>query len=391
MQNEFDIIIIGAGIVGLVFANLIAEQDLSIAIIDNNPCPKFILTEQYDLRVSAITSSSETILKQAACWDALANQRISPFRAMQIWDASGSGQIGFSALEIGQPQLGHIIENNLLLQTLTEQAQKKANVKFFYQTQLKKLIVEKEKASLELINQEKLTAKLIVGADGAKSWVRQQSNIPCEFYNYNHSALVTTVTTEKPHKETAYQRFLADGVLAFLPLAQKNLCSIVWSTQPEIAARLVNASESEFITQLNTACAKQLGSITAIDKRVSFPLFMQHAKDYVAPHIALIGDAAHTIHPLAGQGLNLGIADAAALAELINLQIRQQCSIADFALLKKYQRQRKTENMLMIETVTNLKRLFSNTFEPVIFSRNLGLNIVNKIAPLKNFFMANAG
>lgn len=386
----YDIIIIGAGIVGLTFAAKLADTELCIAIIDNANEPTAQSLTTHDLRVSAITPRSEHILHAIDAWDTIANKRLSPFRRMQVWDSRGTGAIDFSSADIGEPRLGYIIENSIIRDALIARLKKSSNCEFFYGQQLKQLLVDGDHVTVICQDKRQFVGKLCVGADGGKSWVRQQAYIAVECRDYHHSAVVTTVKTEVAHQQVARQIFLEDGMLAFLPLSEPNLNSIVWSTTPDHAKTLSNLDESSFNDKLAVAFAMKLGATQAVDRRLHFPLYMQHAKDYVKSRIVLIGDAAHTIHPLAGQGVNLGIADAHCLADIIDNAIHSNRDIGAVTILQRYQRARVGENLLMINLMAGFKNLFGSDNKAIITLRNCGLTITNKLFPIKYFFMRQA-
>lgn len=369
-----DVIIVGAGIVGLAFACAIAKSNLRIAVIDKHKPKIYLPTEQYDLRVSAITLGSKKILDKLEVWQHLPTSRIGFFRNMHVWDGSGDGVIDFNSADIDADTLGYIIENRVLQNALVQQLLTYPNIQFI-------------ENSIDTIQH---TAALLVGADGGESQIRKLAGIELQQRDYHHHALVATVQTTLPHQETAWQRFLPDGILAFLPLAGANQCSIVWSTTPAEVQQLLSMDNNNFKKTLAEKFAYQLGDIIDVSERVTFPLQMRHAKKYVLEKIALIGDAAHTIHPLAGQGVNLGIADAAALAEIILTAQSKKRSIGSLATLRPYERARRSENTIMIATIEAIKQLFSRQELPVQTIRNLGINLTDKITPVKNYLMRRA-
>lgn len=389
-QMHYDIIIIGAGLVGLTFAGLLANTGMRIAVIENGPAIQPENETRYDLRVCAITPASEKIFRQLNAWGGMRINRISPFRKMHVWDESGKGAIDFNSADIGEPYLGHIIENSIIRAALLTTLSHLPEIKFFYQTKLSHIHQHEKFIEVNSEDNRKFYGTLCVGTDGAQSWLRQQEQFPLESKNYYHTAIVTTIKTEKPHQQTARQRFLKDGVLAFLPLADPHSCSIVWSTLPAIAEELCAMNESDFNTHLAKTFDFVLGKTTCLDQRLHFPLVMQHAKTYVKPRIALLGDAAHTIHPLAGQGVNLGLADAASLAEILLAANLKNCDLGDLALLKRYQRARRGANLLMISLMDSFKNLFGNNWLPIVQARNFGLSLTNHLQPVKCWLMQEA-
>jgi 2-octaprenylphenol hydroxylase len=243
---------------------------------------------------------------------------------------------------------------------------------------------------LELEDGRKLTADLIVAADGARSNLRDWAGIKTKGWAYDQTAVVCTATTEQPHQQTARQRFLPEGPLAFLPLSNPHQCSIVWSNSTEEAELLCQLDDEAFKHALTNAFESTLGEITDISQRASFPLALRHATDYVKPGFALVGDAAHTIHPLAGQGVNIGFLDAATLAEVVIEAHQKERDIASLHTLNKYQRRRKGDNIAMQMTMDAFKRTFSNDLAPLRWVRRLGLKTVNKSGLLRKLFMRQA-
>jgi len=310
-------------------------------------------------------------------------QRVSPFREVRVWDGSGGGSIHFDSANLAEADMGHIIENRVMQKALMDRLAHFENIDFISPVSLKKMNDNK----IELDNGEIISAQLIVGADGARSWVREQAGIAVKERPYGHHALVAKVQTEIPHQKTAWQRFLPKGTLAFLPLEDENYCSIVWAESPERVEELKNSDEDLFKKELAEQFESRLGRIKSIGQRATFPLQMRHAKNYVLPGIALIGDAAHTIHPLAGQGLNLGIADAQVLADVIKEALKKKRDFAGLPILRKYERGRKSDNLTMIAAMDGFKYLFGSQSEPAKWIRKTGLNLTNAFNPVKNIIM----
>jgi 2-octaprenylphenol hydroxylase len=390
---KYDIIVVGAGIVGLTMASFLAQnKSLKVAVIENSTLQLPLWGgADYDLRVSAITKASTQLLTQLGVWSEILQCRASPFRQMRVWDKKGIGEIHFDSAEIGEAVLGYIVENNLIQHCLYNHLKQQTDVEFIFNAHLQTLTCSEVGASLQMENHAPLAAKLIIGADGAQSWVRQQMQSPVQQWDYGQHAIVATVQTEYSHQETAWQHFMPTGPLAFLPLcnsqASSSLCSIVWSTTPEHAATLQAINDEDFQQTLTQASEKRLGNILKVSSRACFPLRMRHVKNYVKPNCALIGDAAHTIHPLAGQGMNLGLQDAFALNQVIQEACMSDKDFACLAILRRYERWRKTENTTMVMAMEGFKRLFSNDNSLLSGLRNFGLATVDKQAWLKNFFM----
>lgn len=381
--KHVDVVIIGAGLVGLVMANALAKANLSIVLIDAKK-PDFNWSmDNYDLRVSAITRASEAIFKNLDVWQSICAQRVSPYRYMQVWDRAGKGEINFDSAAVGEANLGYIIENRIMQKSLYEKLKVYNNVETLIPEKITSVIVDEKHVILNC-ETKKITAKLIIGADGARSWLRQQLHIPVAQKDYQHHAIVTTVKTQKAHLQTARQCFNKKSILAFLPLQDQHTCSIVWSVPPEYAKQLCEYNDADFNAAITKLGQTELGTITAQDKRVSFPLRMQHAKHYTKSRVALIGDAVKTIHPLAGQGVNLGFLDAISLAEVIIAAHKKHRDIGLLTNLRKYERWRKSHNLLMLAAMSSFKNLFASDFPGIVWGRNFGLNLANKILPFKS-------
>ena len=391
MIKHYDIIIVGAGMVGATLACGLAEatENFSIAVIDANAPDLDWDSDGYDMRVSAITRASQTLFKNIGVWDSITNQRVSPYRDMFVWDAGGKGEIHFDSADMGEADLGHIIENRVIVKALRQRIAELPQIELFCPAQLESIEFNKDKTHLILKDKTKLSASLVVGADGTRSWLRQQADIAVKGWDFDQAALVTTVKTEKYHQDTAWQRFLSTGPLAFLPLTD-GYSSIVWSTSPDEAKRLTGIAESEFALELEQAFASKLGKIESVAGRAVFPLRLFETLHYVKPRLALVGDAAHTIHPLAGQGVNLGLADVASLITVITDALNDKKDIGDLKILRRYERWRRADNRSMLVAMDGLKRLFGSELSAVKGLRSLGLNITDRITPLKNLIMQHA-
>lgn len=387
---HFDIVIIGGGIVGSALACALGDSDLRIAIIEGRETPMAWPENGFDLRVSAITRASQYLFEQLGAWGAMRELRISPYREMHVWDATGKGSIHFDSAEIGEPDLGHIIENRVISRALAERLATFSNITLHCPASPKHLRLQASGgANLVLEDGTRLSSTLIIGADGANSWVRQQAGIEVDVRHYHQQAVVTTVKTGLPHHETAWQRFLPTGPLAFLPLTD-DYSSIVWSTSPEQAGELLALDDSPFQEALAEALEHTLGEITEVGPRAAFPLQGQHVRQYVKPGLALIGDAAHTIHPLAGQGVNLGLADVASLAEILLTTQQTGKRLSNIKSLRRYERSRRSQNQLTLEAMGAFKQLFSNESTVLGTVRNLGLDMADQLPPLKHLLMRQA-
>lgn len=389
MMQSVDIAIVGGGMVGLAFAAAMKDSDLRIALIESH-IPDSELQELSDVRVSALSRSSESILRNLGAWQGIIDRRAAAYSAMEVWEQDSFARIEFDAKKIAQPDLGHIVENRVIQLALLEQVKKQANVTLFMPAQCQSMAMGESEAWLTLANGQSLTAKLVVGADGANSWVRRQQNIPLTHWDYGHSAIVANVWTQEPHDKVARQIFTPQGPLAFLPMGGSQMSSIVWSTDPSRAEQLVAMDKEAFNKALTAEFDARLGMCEVIGERFSFPLKMRYARDFVCERVALIGDAAHTIHPLAGQGVNLGLLDAACLAQEV-LQLWQQGQdIGSKRNLRSYERWRKAEAAKMIAAMQGFRDLFAGDNPAKKLVRGIGMQLVGQLPGAKDEILKRA-
>jgi 2-polyprenylphenol 6-hydroxylase len=390
-MSSYDIVIVGAGVVGLTTALALAQKtSLSIALVDMHTLTSATLTETSKGRVSAISPSSKNIFENLQVWQDMCKAGISCYEKMLVWDASGKGEIEFDSAKLGCATLGYIIDDNVMRASLLAKLKQCTSIELIAPLNLIRL--EETAQSINLVTDFGLTlsAKLLIAADGGDSWVRHQALITTQNYSYQHTAIVTSVKTSFPHQKTARQCFLPSGPLAFLPLADEFTSSIVWSTLPQQAELLMGYDDMKFANELAHAFSHRLGDVSLQGPRLSFPLHMRHAQQYIKPRLALIGDAAHTIHPLAGQGVNMGLMDAAQLVDVIaNAQTKSR-DFASAANLRSYERNRKVDNAILLKAVQSLKNLFASENKLVCQLRNLGLSSVNHLDFLKNFLVSYA-
>ncbi len=387
MQN-FDVIVVGGGVAGLVASIEMAQAGLQIALIESREIQEPKLGQH--LRVSALNVVSERILRQMDCWEKIPAQARSSFREIAVCDADGEGHVEFSYLDIGRSYLGHIVGNEALIKTLLERAELLPSFTLLCPAEPQALRIDSESLTLKTMDGAVLKAKLIVGADGANSWVRKALNIPFAETSYDHTAIVATIKSTHSHRHIARQRFLEKGPIAFLPLHDTHHCSIVWSTSPDHAAELMRSDLETLAKKMADSIDSELGEMTVVDKPVAFPLTMRHVSHYVHPRVALIGDAAHTIHPLAGQGMNLGILDAACLAEVVINNFQSQRDIGFVQNLRRYERWRRGDNQLMIEAMAFFKSGFATQQAFLKNLRDFTLAFTNRNRWLKKIFMHNA-
>ena len=374
--------------VGAALACALGSSSLKVAVLDRaSPAAP---DKDYDQRVSAITLASQTFFENVGAWKGMARRRVSPVREMQVWSEGGSGSIHFNAAEIGEPCLAWIIENSVVQMALIERLHQFTNVHYLCPVEIADITLADNGAAVMLKDGRLLQARLLVGADGADSGVRRIAGIETQSLNLNQKGIVATVTTEKPHEQIARQRFLATGPLAFLPLDEPHTCSIVWSADTARADQLRALDDTGFISELQKAFGESLGKIQTIGARAGFPLALSNARAYTAPHLALVGDAAHTVHPLAGQGVNLGFLDAATLAEVLLDAVASQKDVGAHAVLRRYERWRKGDNLAMVSLTGGFRYLFSNDLPVVSQLRNWGLSLTDAATPVKNLIMRRA-
>ncbi|WP_207061599.1 UbiH/UbiF/VisC/COQ6 family ubiquinone biosynthesis hydroxylase [Motiliproteus sp. SC1-56] len=395
-MQQTDIAIVGGGMVGLTLACALGDSGLEVVVADPQtpPATEAPLGESaYDARVSALTAASEQILRNLGAWETMAALRVCPYREMEVWDGEGTGRLHFSAASVHQPQLGHIVENRVTLAGLHRAFQRHDNLSWRGGAALAALsVAENGRRVLTFDDGSQLAARLVVAADGARSRTRELAGLPVHAWDYQHHAIVATVRTEQPLHATAWQRFTEDGPLAFLPLAggEGRNASIVWSTSPDHARELMALGDAAFCAELQDAFEHRLGSISKPSPRHCFPLTQRHAPSYLAEHLALAGDAAHSIHPLAGQGVNLGLLDAAVLAEEIRAAHELGIDFADPSRLRRYQRRRQGDNLRMMAMMAALRHLYGRVPPPLQWLRNRGMGAVNRLAPLKHYLAMQA-
>ncbi|HAU4859172.1 FAD-dependent 2-octaprenylphenol hydroxylase [Aeromonas hydrophila] len=381
MQNV-DVVIVGGGMVGLGLAAALKGSALKVAVIEGQ-LPEPALNEAPDNRVSALSLASQRILQQVGAWRGIEARRLQPYVQMEVWEQDSFGRIAFDAASLRQPELGHIVENRVIQLALLEAILDGDNIQLLSPARASSLQSGEAGSLLLLEDGRALSAKLVVAADGAHSWVRRQADIPLTSWDYGHHALVATVRCAEPHEAVARQIFTPEGPLAFLPLWQPDLCSIVWSVPAARAEALCQCDEEQFNRQLTTAFDGRLGLCKVAGGRSAIPLTARYARDFARERLVLVGDAAHTIHPLAGQGVNLGLLDAAALAEQI---LRNQAAgkdIGRLANLRGYERWRKSEAASMLAAMEGLKRLFAGANPLKKLVRGAGLCAFDLLTPLK--------
>lgn len=391
---QADLIIVGAGMVGSALALALKDSGLNILLLDGGSMAvrPFSGEAPFEPRVSALSMASQRLLERLQVWPGVQARRASPYAQMQVWDGSGTGSIHFSAASVHADNLGHIVENRVVQDALLE-ALFDSEVGLLPNARLEQLRRDGDDWLLQLVDGRQLRTPLLVAADGANSSVRQMAGCATREWDYLHHAIVTSVRCADAHQATAWQRFTDDGPLAFLPLRRgedEHWCSIVWSTVPEEARRLMALDDQAFRQALGKAFEWRLGEVLEVDPRLCIPLRQRHAKRYIQPGLALIGDAAHTIHPLAGQGVNLGFLDAATLAEVLLHALRRGEPLASEKTLSRFERRRMPHNLAMMAAMEGFQRLFQADPLSVRWLRNSGLNLVDGLAEAKALFVRQA-
>ena len=395
--QQFDILVVGGGMIGSALALGLSRQGWQVGLIEGAPAASLMApaepansVDDFEPRVSAISLASQRLLEELGAWPKVQGSRHCGYREMTVWDGDGTGRIHFDAAELHARSLGTIVENRNIVRALFESLSD-SSVQLLDGVRVR---AWSRGQGVELEDGRCLAARLVVGADGALSRLRQWSGLATREWDYDQQAIVCTVRTSQNHRYTAWQRFSPTGPLAFLPLlneaGDEHFCSIVWSQDTLEARRLMALEAESFRKELEAAIERELGEVLAVSPRFAFPLRQRHAKDYIADGLALVGDAAHTIHPLAGQGANLGYGDVRALLE--ELERARELGLApdDASVLARYQRRRKGENLAMMAAMEGFKQLFARDELPVRWLRNTGMRWLNQLAPLKNRIAAEA-
>jgi 2-octaprenylphenol hydroxylase len=388
-MDQYEIIIVGGGIVGAATACALGEAGIPVALIETRPPESGEAPAQRDPRVFAITRASEQIFRGLHAWDAIAEQHPCAFTDMEVWDAGSKGCLHFDCAELAEPCLGHIIEPRMMTAALLERLHALESVSVLQPASCRDVTISAEKAVVTLESGSSLAARLVVAADGAHSPLREMLGIQVSRDEYHQASLVALVRTTQPHRNTAWQRFLPGGPLAFLPLSD-GWCSIVWTLPDTDIERILALSPEDFHNELAVAFEHRLGDISDSGPRAVWPLRGQHAVRYVIERAALIGDAAHVIHPLAGQGVNLGLLDAAALAEVVLAARKTGRDPGSLRTLRRYERWRRGDNLLMMSAMEGINYLFSNASPALGRLRSGGLTLVNRTGPLRQLFMRHA-
>jgi 2-octaprenylphenol hydroxylase len=393
MIGRRSVLVIGGGSVGLAVAALLGSgnyaEALHVVLLEPRSIPKWD-QKHVDLRVYALSRASQRMLQRIGAWHHISEARVSPYRRMRVWESSpisGLGSLDFDSADIGEPDLGHIVEDALLREALLRQLEALSNVELCLGLGLDKIEVGPRDVRVTTGNGEILSGNLLIAADGSDSRVRTLLGLSVSGMPYDQKAIVTHVGTRKEHMETAWQRFLKTGPLAFLPLTDGR-SSVVWSMPSQHADSLLEQSSKEFINQLEVASEGILGGVDSVSARASFELRVMHSRQYCCPRVVLVGDAAHIVHPLAGQGMNMGFLDAVEIVDVIENALSRGEDPGDLRTLRRYERNRKGENLKMLLALDGLNRFFR--FPGISLLRVAGLSAVNTASPVKCALMREA-
>ncbi len=387
-MQEFDVVIVGGGMVGATVGCGLGNSGLKAAVIEQTLPDEFSAEQSHDLRVSALSLASKKILQAVGAWEGVLNRRYCPFKRMRVWETAGDSE--FNSDDINLPELGYIVENRVTQLALLDKLADFDNVKLFAPASIKNINYNPSGlATIKLSDDTELHAKVLVAADGGSSRVRQAVGLGVTSWDYRQHAMVIYVETDYAQQDITWQRFVPSGPQAFLPLTG-NYGSIVWYNSADEIRRLKSLSAEALISEMTETFPDCLGKIKQVLGVASFPLKRQHAQQYVKAGVALVGDAAHMINPLAGQGVNIGLLDAAALAEVLVEANAKGENISDIAVLQRYEKMRRNENLRMMTVMDAFYRVFSNKILPMKFFRNLGLGLAERILPVKNKVMRMA-
>lgn len=374
-MDQYDIAVIGGGMTGAAMALGLAKQGISVALVENTQPQTYDMQQEMDLRVSAISLRSVALLKQLGAWSYIESRRLCPYRRLETWE-SPRCRTRFSCDDIGEPQLGYMVENTLIQDGLWQQFDQYPNLTVFCPDQLATLSYHDNHVDIGLTSGQSLRASWVVGADGAHSKVRQWSHIGSTDWDYRQRCMLIHVTTELPQQDITWQQFTPNGPRSFLPLPGQQ-ASLVWYDSPERIQQLCSMSGSALQREICAEFPDELGEVTVI-KWGAFPLTRRHAQRYWRHRAVLVGDSAHTINPLAGQGVNLGFKDVEVLLSLCEPQgMTAQC-------LQQYQARRRPDNMVMQTGMDVFYTLFSNTLSPLKLLRNSLLLAADHSGPVKS-------
>lgn len=387
MNEHYDVLIIGGGMVGAAIACSLGGSRLRVAVIEEAMPQAFSPEQEHDLRVSALSIASKNVLDMAGAWKPLVAMRVCPYKRMKVWE--NAGEVEFRSDDVREDALGYIVENRLVQLALLQQLPRHENVVFHCPVSIRRVDYRAEGSTVELADGRLLTCRLLVAADGGQSATRRAAGLGVHNWDYEHHAFVLSVETAYPQQDITWQRFTPRGPLAFLPMPGPH-ASLVWYESPNEIKRLSALSEADLLQTLKDTFPPSLGEIKRVLAKGSFPLRRQHAQHYVAEGVALAGDAAHMIHPLAGQGVNIGLLDAAALAQVLVEARAKGQDIGSLKTLRAYERMRRQDNLLMMTAMDVFYRVFGTASAPVTVLRNLGLGLAERLPFAKKRVMRHA-
>ena len=381
-MKNFDVVIVGGGMVGLTAACALGNSSLRVAIIEQTLPEAFSSEQPHDLRISALSIASQNILQGVGAWDGILARRSCPFKRMRVWETAGDTE--FNCDDIDRSELGFIVENRVTQLALLERIESFSNIELMAPEKIQTIDYSPQKETfLKLDDGSELQTKLLIAADGGNSRVRQVAGLGVTSWDYKQNAFVIYVETDYEQQDITWQRFVPSGPQAFLPLTG-NYGSIVWYNSADEIKRLKSMPDDDLLSELTATFPDCLGKINKILGKASFPLKRQHAQQYVKQGVALVGDAAHMINPLAGQGVNIGLLDAAALAEVLIDATEKGEDIGSLSVLQRYEKMRRNENLKMMTVMDAFYRVFSNDLLPIRFFRNMGLGLAERLSPVKN-------
>ena len=387
---NFEVVIVGGGIVGLTCALELIQKNIKVAIIESKIISNDVGESYLSTRFSAINARSVQILESLGIWSKILNTaRTTVFTDIKISDQNSEAKIHFSAREFSLSNLGFIVDNQTIIIALKQKLDQ-SEIVFFNPDSILDIQKDNEELLIQLASGKKISSKLLIGADGTHSFVRNFFQFDYYKYSYGQQAIIANIKTNLPHKNTAYQKFLTSGVIAFLPLYHSQCYSVVWSEATSKAKKIMAMNKDKFQEELKKNFGTCLGELTVLSKRIAFPLIEQHVHKYYQSGIVLIGDAAHTLHLLAGQGLNLSLADVQILTRIIIATKKTGRDYRDISTLSKFEKERRIENTIMIKLMGNLKSLFCNDLFLSKNLRSIGCNIICKSKLLKRFLIYQA-
>jgi 2-octaprenyl-3-methyl-6-methoxy-1,4-benzoquinol hydroxylase/2-octaprenylphenol hydroxylase len=375
--------------VGAALALKLAQDGFDVAVVEPHAPPPWRVDDDIDLRVVALAPSSVTLFDAIGVWKTIAAARACAYRRMRVWDALAPGALNFDSADDGAATLGYIVENRLIQHTLWQALQGDARLTVLCPARVTATAVDGERRTLELDDGKRISARLVVAADGGDSVLRELAGIGTSDREYAQRAVVAHVTTTRPHEATAWQRFLPGATIAFLPLSDGR-SSIVWSAPEAEATRLLALDDATFCSELGAAFDFRLGTIASTTARAAFPLRLKLAERYAAERFALVGDAAHIVHPLAGQGVNLGLRDVTELAGIAGAERAAGRDFASESALRRYERRRRSDNALSAHAFDAIQRVFGSDAMGLAALRGAGLALVDRIAPFKRLFARHA-